>query len=284
MNVLRDAYGDNLGQTGFQLQGHQVVEVCACQLDLGDCNGACRVYGELLPGGCSKALRRPGLNCDASMGGNNTLLLELGMGIGMVALQIFLQCRHISSVVGVEISRPRFEIALAALQRLVSMHAEDFELEIEDRSSEIRKCILKTIRTSDAAEQRVLEFRCGDFLSEMTVAQTEFQTADAIMLQVVLPGESLELVQKRLQTIKDGCRLFSLSNLRTVWCLPQAHHLHAWRWSDYQSEERCEDVYSTSWAAAEGAVFHTFLQDKLKPINLTPFEEWQIVKMQYQAT
>jgi hypothetical protein len=60
------------------------------------------LYGELLPRGINKAM------CSPRLGGERaSVVYELGMGIGKVAVQVFLQFRNLTRVLGVELSVAR---------------------------------------------------------------------------------------------------------------------------------------------------------------------------------
>lgn len=60
------------------------------------------LYGELLPRGINKAMLSNRLNGDEAL-----VIYELGMGIGKVAMQVFLQFPQVQRVYGVELSAAR---------------------------------------------------------------------------------------------------------------------------------------------------------------------------------
>lgn len=61
------------------------------------------MYGELLPRGVNKALGSKHLNAASAR-----TLFDLGMGIGKVVIQAFLQYRNLEFVYGVELSAGRY--------------------------------------------------------------------------------------------------------------------------------------------------------------------------------
>jgi len=61
------------------------------------------LYGELLPRGVNKALGSKHLNASSAR-----TLFDLGMGIGKVVIQAFLQYRNLEFVYGVELSAGRY--------------------------------------------------------------------------------------------------------------------------------------------------------------------------------
>jgi hypothetical protein len=76
------------------------------------------VYGEIRPSGVTKMMELfLKANPDA------TCLADLGMGLGKLALQVFLQYPKLTRVVGVEMMRRRTEYGFAALSKLNSLQS-----------------------------------------------------------------------------------------------------------------------------------------------------------------
>ena len=63
------------------------------------------MYGELLPRGVNRALDTKHLNAKAG-----STLIDLGMGIGKVVLQVYLQHASLTRVYGIELSFARFQV------------------------------------------------------------------------------------------------------------------------------------------------------------------------------
>lgn len=118
LDVLCKAYGEEaVAQEGYHTDGHHVLKeedvACAFKAE------STLLYGELLPSGCSEAWQALSLlghgNDDGPGEGDGKKttapgkkLFELGMGTGKVALQAFLECPSLQSVVGVELAPSRF--------------------------------------------------------------------------------------------------------------------------------------------------------------------------------
>eukprot|EP00928_Gymnodinium_smaydae_P058719 TRINITY_DN41918_c0_g1_i1.p1 TRINITY_DN41918_c0_g1~~TRINITY_DN41918_c0_g1_i1.p1 ORF type:complete len:356 (-),score=50.60 TRINITY_DN41918_c0_g1_i1:50-1117(-) len=275
LNFLKVAYGNDLGQIGWNLKGHDAKEDAsslARRSVAAETRGeTCLTYGELLPGGVSKALRRLALAGKASASTNveQGILLELGMGTGMVALQALLQCPNLKRVIGVELSKPRFDRAVKALHILESRYPQDFRFRVNNAvegegagEDAIRQCTLEIIGRHSWNHARVLDIRLGDFLSSEIVSDEEFRSATAIVMQVMLPDDVLARVQQRLVLASRGCRLFTLCDMESKWrnelrMMPNT--FSPWRMNDDGSEEhKSEDWYATSWGSSEGVVCFSF--------------------------
>jgi len=305
---LKEAYGELVGTIGNQLKGHMV-----------ECNRrtatASLAYGEMLPCGVAKALHRLGvlpapsraslptkspemgdqcttghehLECSVSQGGP---FLELGMGIGMVALQIFLQCPDVTHVIGIELSQSRFDIGRAALHRLVERHPENFQLRSAAvasfdqpadicESSLLDSVVLQDLRCCSKVS-RTLEFRQGDFLEESVLSTEEIKSAAAVMMQLVQLDPFL--YQQRLQHAHTGCRLLSLGDIRRTWCLNEPslfHYLPAGandlpqqlqeidNDSNSFSNSNGQDLFSVSWNE-KGVEFFVFVADSDRKATIT---------------
>jgi hypothetical protein len=130
--VVHRAYGGRIQETGHKTQGHLCVteedkvrppltthlhtargrpvrvlmRVCMCGCVVSQALAkdvkSSLLYGELLPRGINKAMVQERL-----CGADAKVVYELGMGIGKVAMQVFLQFPNLSRVYGVELSAAR---------------------------------------------------------------------------------------------------------------------------------------------------------------------------------
>lgn len=101
-SVLFKIYGNSVQETGHKTRGH----TCLTDHDrvLAQDTKGSLLYGELLPRGVNKALG-PG-----RLGAHNaSVLFDLGMGTGKVAIQSFIQFRNLTYVYGVELSEGRYK-------------------------------------------------------------------------------------------------------------------------------------------------------------------------------
>ncbi|CAE8702847.1 unnamed protein product, partial [Polarella glacialis] len=164
---------------------------------------------ELLPGGVHKALQimAPGLRFEDAWeyGSQQQLVLELGMGRGRLAAQLFFMgC----TVIGVELANERFLMAAAALERLAHRCSHTYEMSRRGQEARIRK--------KDGPVGALCEVRQGNFLDRVT--KEEVAAATLVILQVFLPKSVWPQLRIFLEELKGGCRILSYEDLRqTVW-------------------------------------------------------------------
>ncbi|CAJ1452442.1 unnamed protein product, partial [Effrenium voratum] len=131
-------------------------------------------------------------------------ILELGMGTGKVAMQLFLSTGR--DVFGVELAPSRAALGFEALKRL-QQAAPRFQAEVEspgDSSSD------SSARLWDAVAEASLEFSCGSLLD---TAPERLQGATAVVLEVCLPLELQKAACQLLQALPVGCPVVSYSAL-----------------------------------------------------------------------
>ena len=216
------AYGsmdDKVGQTGKFTAGHECLTAAdvAAALKAGGCN---LIYGELLPAGLAKM-------CDPSHldVARCAVVLELGMGTGKVAMQLFLQQPQVRRVLGVELARSRTEIGVAAMRALAGAAPARFALRAEGRGGgaaaedDSDGATLAELRASggaaeDGAEPRELLFRSGDMF-ELPCA--ELAAADAIIMQTCVPRPLYARLSRLLLLLRPGCRAVLFDDVTTIW-------------------------------------------------------------------
>jgi len=223
------AFGkDKIGETGYDIAATR----CCTENEKAEARkrGQSLLYGEMLPDGVSKALHPSRLG--QPLIGDGATVLELGMGSGTVAAQIFLQCASVRHVLGVELVRSRYEIAEAAFGRLPAAEPSKYRIQSSQAGDQI--CI------AEAATGRKLEGRCADFFA---LGLDLVQRADVIFFAVNIPCKLFAQLCERLSKAKEGCRLFTYHRLDTVW------------WSDVQCPwHQVEvnvpdtDTFATSWS------------------------------------
>lgn len=275
LSTLSHAFGgDLIGETGYDIAAAQCCT--EAEKDVAKQRGNSLLYGELLPDGVSKALT-PGRLGGALQG--RSIVLELGMGSGKVAMQVFLQYPEVAHVLGVELVPSRYAIAASALRRLVARRPETYREVAPTALNHVTgdvgdaACLEECSSTQGS---RKLEFRCDDFfnLGLDLVAQS-----DVILFAVHIPCKLFPQLCHTLSNAKEGCRLFSYHCLSSIW------------WSDAPCPFRhCEenmpetDQFSTSWSP-QGYRFHVYVADRSQEIpeiasgvrNET-FSEWKVVQ------
>ena len=232
--LLTVAY-DDVDATGHQTAGHLVD---------GSADGL--MYGELLPGGVSKALACMGATTGPS---GNSVVLELGSGTGKVAFQAFLECTTASRVIAIELSTPRFALSVAAAERLAQAEPTRFSISITD---ERRRAEL--LETSTGRQLLMLE---GDML---TVGAQFIAAAAFVFVQVALPANLYGDLQRLLQHAADGCVAMVLPDFTDSWELADGCCLH---------REQEGETFATSWAPEAGHRFHVMRCMRGTPPSIT---------------
>lgn len=237
--VLSAAFGSEMiGETGYRL----AASTCTSDQEKAEARdrGNSLLYGELLPDGVSKML------LPSRLGGSldrDAAVLELGMGSGKVALQIFLQCPGVARLLGVELVRSRYLIAEAALARLEKAFPQHFRV-CSQKPGEM-------IRLEQGGRQ--IEFLCNDFFS---LGLNLCERSDAIVFAVNIPCKAFPELCNLLSKAKEGCRLFTYHALETIW------------WTDapcpfIQVEDNLaeSDTFATSWSP-QGFRFYVYVCDR----------------------
>ncbi|CAK0841342.1 unnamed protein product [Prorocentrum cordatum] len=199
-------------------------------------------YGELLPGGAAKALAvlaagaRPARgDATGATAGLGQLVLELGMGRGRLALQLFLSG---ATVIGVELASERYGLAVAAMERLAHRSPEDFEI-VHRGAQSVR------LRRCGGPKSALYEVRLGSFFDVVT--DEEIGVATLVFLHVSLPPPTWSRVRGLVARTRAGCRLLAYEDLAAMWeRQPDAPPLTAARGVQL----------ACSWAPEEG---HRFL-------------------------
>jgi hypothetical protein len=201
-------------------------------------------YGELLPGGLVKLLaffdgpkEQRDVFQTSEAAASDQFVLELGMGRGRLALQLFLSG---ATVIGVELAGERFGMAVSAAERLAHRLPEDFE--ISRRSSDAVR-----IKRQDSPKGSLCEIRLGNFFNSLR--KQEVQAATMVVCQVFLPPPTWSRVRELLDQTRPGCRLVMYEDLRRVW---------------EGTGQACPFVHigspllSCSWAPEKGHRFHCY--------------------------
>jgi len=258
---LVKAFGaEKVGETGYDLAATR----CLSEAEKSEARkkGSSLLYGEMLPDGVSKALHVSRLGAAL---GENSMILELGMGSGTVALQMFLQCLSVRKIIGVEVVRSRYMIAEAALQRLVAEEPEQWRIGPD---------YLVGQRISLEGSGRALQCHCADFFS---MGLDLVKQCDVIFFAVNIPWKLFPKLAQRFTEVKEGCRLFTYHRLETVWWTDEKCPFHQVEVNVPES-----DTFSTSWSP-QGFRFYVYVCDrsreasiKADPRNET-FSEWQVM-------
>lgn len=198
-------------------------------------------YWEILPGGAAKALAR--LREGAS--NRPALALELGMGRGRLAMQIFLSG---ASVIGVEFGSERYQRAVAASERLAHRRPEAFAVSKAHTPLGQRVQLQRLLHGTWTGA--IYEARKGDFFHVLN--DSEIKSATIVVLQVQIPVNARQRIRDVLSRTSEGCRLLSRVDLTEIW--------EPGEFFPFTSLGKCR--VSTSWAPIRG--HDMFLWEKQK--------------------
>lgn len=188
-------------------------------------------YDEVLPRGAAKALAR----LREGAPDRPALALELGMGRGRLAMQIFLSG---ASVIGVEFASERYQRAVAASERLAHRRPEVFAV-VKAQASTRQTLQLQNVLPGPWGGA-VYEARRGDFFQELS--DLEIKSATLAILQVHIPENCRQKICDLLSKLSRGCRILTRLNLIDIWQSGDDFPL--------RSLGRCRVV--TSWAPVRG--------------------------------
>lgn len=199
--LLSIAYATEFGKRGHNLAGHTAIGDADVTEVLEKGQGSSLLYGELLPEAVPLLLAALLPSNAAQLKGRSAgPLLELGMGIGKVALHAFLITDL--NVYGVELAPSRWALADAALQRLATSSPQRFRYETnaEQRHS----------RLVDLADCRTCDFVCGSLLDTPV---SLLETTSAVVMEVCMPKDVQRLACALLQQCKVSARVVCFAPL-----------------------------------------------------------------------
>jgi len=164
------------------------------------------------------------------------LALELGMGRGRLAMQLFLNG---ATVIGVELASERYGLAVSAMERLAHRCPDSFE--ITKRSAQAVR-----IKRNGGWKGSICEVRLGSFMDAVPIKEVE--AATLVFVQVCLPPPVWPRVKAFLSQTSPGCRLLTFENLRQVW--GNIGH--------FPFAELGRPVLSCSWGQDKGHTFYCY--------------------------
>lgn len=247
IEALRLAFGrEKVGETGYEIDAAKCTseqEKAAARI-----RGSSLLYGEMLPDGVSKILSRDRLG--AALQGPDAFVLELGMGSGKVAMQMFLQCPAVKTVLGVELVNSRYAIGEAALHRLAESLPDYF-----------RVCAYTEGELACLEDRggRKLQFQCADFFS---LGLDLVQQSDAIVFAVNIPCKLFPDLCRRFAQAKEGCRLYTYHPLNDIWWVDDSCPFHQCEANILEA-----DTFSTSWSP-QGYRFYCYVCDRSRPATV----------------
>mmetsp|Transcript_27084 Transcript_27084/g.63602 ORF Transcript_27084/g.63602 Transcript_27084/m.63602 type:complete len:280 (-) Transcript_27084:42-881(-) len=235
IDMLFDAYGKPTEQVGYT-DGHY----CLTKEDREEAarSGSSLLYGEILAVGITKLLDTDHLNAAKAQ-----VLFDMGMGVGKLVMQAFLQYPNLKLIRGIELAYSRFKLAEEALARLVALQSDLFELEERIPGEYIR------VHTVGRRKRRALELRRGDMWQVHDIS-----SCDIVVMHTELTAPSFPKVRRAVRQMKRGARFVTYQDLSKHWgdSPPPFRQLEA------NIDE--SDQFATSWSALKG--HHLFCWEK----------------------
>uniref|UniRef100_A0A7S1CCX5 DOT1 domain-containing protein n=1 Tax=Bicosoecida sp. CB-2014 TaxID=1486930 RepID=A0A7S1CCX5_9STRA len=227
IDMLFDAYGKPTEQVGYT-DGHYCLtkedrdEAARC--------GSSLLYGEILAVGITKLLDTEHLHAARAQ-----VLFDLGMGVGKLVMQAFLQYPNLKLIRGVELAYSRFKLAEEALLRLVSLQSDRFEVEERTPGEYIR------VHTVGRRKRRALELRRGDMWAVRDVS-----SCDIIVMHTELTPPAFPKFRRLVRQMKRGGRFVTYQDLSKHW----PYSPPPFRQLEANVDE--SDQFATSWSALKG--------------------------------
>ncbi|CAM9861953.1 unnamed protein product [Chrysoparadoxa australica] len=241
-SLLHRSYGCRVQETGHKTQGHLVV-TDEDRIQAEQVKGSL-LYGELLPSrGVNKALGRQHMNAEQA-----SVVFDLGMGTGKVAMQAYLQFANLRRVYGVELSQARYMIGEYAVFRLMSLRPGEYQLEQHTPGKSI------SISATDDPGH-VLEMCFGDMFDT-----PDLELADIVLLETDIGSERYWDFAMFLHGMKAGAHALTYLDLRRFWEAPPMP------FQQMAINASLGDRFPTSWSVNRG--HHFFLWSKvLQPLS-----------------
>jgi len=220
-------------------------------------------FGEVLPRGVTKILDENHLNCSEAK-----YFYDLGMGLGKLAMQAFLQFPNLEYVVGVELAYTRFEKAVTALEKLSKLKPPTTgitwrfktengnaqlleEISVYENGTPTKKSKYSVELKCSNTRQRILEFRRANFFDV-----PECKNADILICETKIRKTKWRELCMLLNTLQKGTKLLTYEELAAVY---KTEKLEL-PWNRLSINTQC-DLFPVSWSA-DGHHFDLF--EKLK--------------------
>jgi len=240
--ILQKSYSDLIGQTVEEPDRQE-----ATTTDSSLC------FGEVLPDGVSKMLDNEHLRASSSR-----ILYDLGMGLGKLVMQAFLEYPSLEKIVGVELAYSRFKKAECAIAQLAENTPGDnvvwslSKLENGTRLIENFKDPKRVKEDTKAivrpkSRERTLEIRRGNLFHV-----PECKEADIIVCETKIRPVKFRELCLLLNTAKKGTRILTYENLDEVYQCAKIDT--PWKRLPINT---ADDVFPASWCT-QGTHFHLF--------------------------
>lgn len=236
--VLRIAFNLTEDESGKATEGHR----CITEKDkaIAAKDGSALLFGEFLATGVHRAFDVEHLD-----GYRARTVYDLGMGLGKLLMQVYMQYPNITKCVGVEISPSRYLLGAKALYRLVDHYPEEFMIEYEDDH---------TVSIKDKLG-RVLEFREGNLFD----CNEALEEADIIICETHFPRDIWRRICGFLSGAKQGCRVLTYENLNDLYSGNSSISGPPFNQQDINKVS--DDRFYTTWSTRRGHHFYTWCKN-----------------------
>lgn len=219
--VSRDRYQPVLFGDAYYGEWAEKTVVDEADLAAASAHNASLLYGEVAEPGGIKMLSEA--YCDA---GHAEVLYDLGMGTGRLALQAFATCPSLRRVVGVELSRERYEAAARGARTFAAVHG----LRVVEQPRGVQ------VLEDGPSGTRRLEFVHGDLFD---VPVSELQQAQVVLLLTDIP--EWDRFDTLVNALRPGTRVATMPH----YDLSARPHV---RVESIPSERTLDDGFATSWS------------------------------------
>lgn len=221
--MIRGFYGLQEDEIGHGLEGHK----CVSEEDKkkAEVSGSALLFGELLVSGTMRVFDLQHLDADTAK-----IVVDLGMGLGKLLIQLYLQHVGIKKLVGIELSSSRYEKGRNALKHM--------SFRIDDKDTAI-----KAVDKQD----RVIEFYEGDLFT-----CHETFDADIVVLETHFPKTSWMKLCTFISNMKSGSRLLTYENIEDCFCSTEIK----FPFEQIEINKHPEDRFYTTWSIKRGHHFY----------------------------
>lgn len=231
LGILRQLYGLSEEEFGHATTGH----LCLKAEDMYEAQlvGSNLLFGELLVNGVCKALDI--LHMDVSTASS---LCDLGMGLGKLVIQCYLQYPNLKYVLGVELARSRYSIGEKAVLHLTSLYTCRYVVIIHTTDR---------IAIQEHDTGRVLELRKQD-LFDVGMDQGHGVDADVVITETHFETAMIPKLHAYLNScMTNGARLLTYERI------------HSTEYNQLPVNISVEDRFPTTWSNIKGHHFYLYI-------------------------
>jgi len=237
VSVLEQVYSEKVNDEKTTVQNLQSLH--DLDAEVAAATKSSLLFGEILPAGVTKALEQ----MDASKA---AVLYDLGMGMGKLVMQAWLQYPNLKKVVGVELAYTRTLRAHNALRNLARVNPQRYTLhEPKDSKTPLEQCWASVTEGED--QERVLELRRGNLF------ECDCSDADIIICETKITEARYPDLAAFLSKLKKGTRILTYENLDRVYAYAQVEN-------PFQPINAPDDRYLTTWSMDTGHHFFLYVR------------------------